>query len=66
MTMKVALYCRVSTSTKEPTTENQRLELESYCDRMNYEIVKIRMMKCLVQSPEKNDLLIMNYVRMHF
>ncbi len=40
MTMKVALYCRVSTSTKEQTTENQRLELESYCDRMNYEIVK--------------------------
>ena len=41
MTMKVALYCRVSTSTKEQSTENQRLELESYCDRMNYEIVKI-------------------------
>ena len=41
MTMKVALYCRVSTSTKEQTTENQRLELKSYCDRMNYEIVKI-------------------------
>jgi DNA invertase Pin-like site-specific DNA recombinase len=41
MIMKVALYCRVSTSTKEQTTENQRLELESYCDRMNYEIVKI-------------------------
>jgi DNA invertase Pin-like site-specific DNA recombinase len=40
MTMKVALYCRVSTSTKEQTTENQRLELESYCDRMNYKIVK--------------------------
>ena len=41
MTMKVALYCRVSTSTKEQITENQRLELKSYCDRMNYEIVKI-------------------------
>jgi DNA invertase Pin-like site-specific DNA recombinase len=41
MTMKVALYCRVSTSTKDQTTENQRLELESYCDHMNYEIVKI-------------------------
>ena len=41
MTMRVALYCRVSTSTKEQTTENQRLELKSYCDRMNYEIVKI-------------------------
>ena len=41
MTMKVALYCRVSTSTKDQTTENQRLELESYCDRMDYEIVKI-------------------------
>jgi DNA invertase Pin-like site-specific DNA recombinase len=41
MTMKVALYCRVSTSNKDQTTENQRLELKSYCDRMNYEIVKI-------------------------
>jgi len=41
MTMKVALYCRVSTSTKDQTTENQRLELVSYCDRMDYEIVKI-------------------------
>ena len=41
MTMKVALYCRVSTSTKDQTTENQRLELETYCDRMDYEIVKI-------------------------
>jgi DNA invertase Pin-like site-specific DNA recombinase len=41
MTMKVALYCRFSTSTKDQTTDNQRLELESYCDRMNYEIVKI-------------------------
>jgi DNA invertase Pin-like site-specific DNA recombinase len=41
MTMKVALYCRVSTSTKDQTTENQKLELKSYCDRMDYEIVKI-------------------------
>ena len=41
MTAKVALYCRVSTSTKDQTTENQRLELESYCDRMGYEIYKI-------------------------
>jgi DNA invertase Pin-like site-specific DNA recombinase len=41
MTMKVALYCRVSTSTKDQTTENQRLELETYCDRMDYKIVKI-------------------------
>ena len=41
MTMKVALYCRVSTSTKEQTTENQLRELTAYCDRMGYEVVKI-------------------------
>ena len=41
MTAKVALYCRVSTSTKDQTTENQRMELESYCDRMGYEVVKV-------------------------
>ena len=41
MKTKVALYCRVSTSTKDQTTENQLLELKSYCERMDYEIVKI-------------------------
>ena len=41
MTKKVALYCRVSTSSKDQTTENQRLELETYCDRMGYEVVKV-------------------------
>ena len=41
MVRKVALYCRVSTSTKDQTTENQIRELKSYCDRMDYEIVKI-------------------------
>ena len=41
MTTKVALYCRVSTSTKDQTTENQLRELRSYCDRMEYELVKI-------------------------
>ena len=41
MTTKVALYCRVSTSTKDQTTENQLLELKSYCDRMDYEVVKV-------------------------
>ena len=41
MTMKVALYCRVSTSTKERTTENQLRELTAYCDRMGYEVVKV-------------------------
>ena len=41
MTAKVALYCRVSTSTKDQTTENQLRELKSYCDRMGYEVVKI-------------------------
>lgn len=39
--MEVALYCRVSTSKKEQTTENQVRELKSYCERMDYEIVKI-------------------------
>ena len=41
MTTKVALYCRVSTSTKDQTTENQLRELNSYCDRMGYQVVKI-------------------------
>jgi len=41
MTNKVALYCRVSTSTKDQTTENQLRELKSYCERMDYEVVKI-------------------------
>ena len=41
MTMKVALYCRVSTSTKDQTTENQLRELTVYCDRMEYEVVKV-------------------------
>jgi DNA invertase Pin-like site-specific DNA recombinase len=41
MTIKVALYCRVSTSTKDQTTENQLRELTSYCDRMGYEVVKV-------------------------
>ena len=41
MTAKVALYCRVSTSTKDQTTENQLRELQSYCDRINYEIVGV-------------------------
>jgi DNA invertase Pin-like site-specific DNA recombinase len=41
MTTKVALYCRVSTSTKDQTTENQLRELRSYCDRMEYEVVQV-------------------------
>ena len=41
MTKKVALYCRVSTSSKDQTTENQLRELRSYCDRMGYEVVKV-------------------------
>ena len=41
MTTRVALYCRVSTSTKDQTTENQLRELRSYCDRMEYEVVKV-------------------------
>ena len=41
MPTKVALYCRVSTSTKDQTTENQLRELTSYCDRMGYEVVKV-------------------------
>ena len=41
MTMKVALYCRVSSSTKDQTTENQLRELTAYCDRMEYEVTKI-------------------------
>ena len=42
MTRKlVALYCRVSTSDTNQTTENQLRELKSYCERMDYEILKI-------------------------
>ena len=41
MTTKVALYCRVSTSTKDQTTENHLRELTAYCDRMDYEVTKI-------------------------
>jgi DNA invertase Pin-like site-specific DNA recombinase len=41
MTTKVAIYTRVSTSDKNQTTENQLRELKSYCERMDYEIVKI-------------------------
>ena len=41
MITRVALYCRVSTSTKDQTTENQLRELTAYCDRMDYEVIKI-------------------------
>ena len=41
MTTICGIYCRVSTSNHDQTTENQRLELESYCERMGYEIYKI-------------------------
>ena len=41
MTTKVAIYTRVSTSDKNQTTENQLRELNSYCDRMGYEVVKV-------------------------
>ena len=43
MTTKVALYCRVSTSTDKhgQTTENQFRELTAYCDRMDYQVTKI-------------------------
>jgi DNA invertase Pin-like site-specific DNA recombinase len=36
---KVALYLRVSTS--QQTVENQRLELEKYCERQGWQIVKV-------------------------
>lgn len=39
--MKVALYLRVSTN--QQTCENQRLELEKHCDRMDWKIVKVYM-----------------------
>ena len=39
--IRASLYCRVSTSTKDQTTENQLRELTSYCERMGYEIVKV-------------------------
>ena len=41
MTTRCGIYCRVSTSTKDQTTENQLRELHSYCERLGYEIVKV-------------------------
>ena len=41
MTTRCGFYCRVSTSTKDQATENQLRELNSYCDRMGYEVVKV-------------------------
>lgn len=41
MVRQVAIYCRVSTSTKDQTTENQLRELTAYSDRMGYEVVKV-------------------------
>ena len=40
-TKRCAVYCRVSTSTKDQTTENQLRELHSYCERLGYEVVKV-------------------------
>ena len=39
--IRASLYCRVSTSTKDQTTENQLRELTAYCERMGYEVVKV-------------------------
>ena len=39
MSKKVALYLRVSTT--QQTVENQRLELDKYCERQGWQIVKI-------------------------
>ena len=39
MSKKAALYLRVSTASQ--TTENQRLELEAYCKRMDWTIAKV-------------------------
>ena len=65
MTTRVALYCRVSTSTKDQTTENQLRELKSYCDRMGYEVVKIyEDEESLVQNPERTVLHTLNSARM--
>jgi len=66
MTAKVALYCRVSTSTQDQTTENQLRELNSYRDRMGYEVVKIYGMKSLVQNPARNVPHTLNSARMRF
>lgn len=38
MTIKVAIYCRVSTGKQE--VENQLLQLREYCKKCNYEIFK--------------------------
>ena len=35
-TIRASLYCRVSTSNNDQTTENQLRELKSYCERIEY------------------------------
>lgn len=38
---RAALYLRVSTVDKQQTTETQRRDLETYCQRRGWEIVEI-------------------------
>ena len=54
--MKVAIYCRVST--EEQTTENQKLRLEEYAKRMNWDFETIEeTMSTRKTRPKKNELL---------
>jgi putative DNA-invertase from lambdoid prophage Rac len=55
-TMKVAIYCRVST--REQTTENQRLILTEYAGRMGYQYVIVEETESTRKSrPKKYELL---------
>jgi putative DNA-invertase from lambdoid prophage Rac len=54
--MKVAIYCRVST--EEQTTENQRIRLEEYAQRMGYTYEIIEEQETTRKTrPKKNELL---------
>ena len=54
--MKVAIYCRVST--EEQTTENQKIRLVEYAERMGYDYEVIEeQMTTRKTRPKKNELL---------
>lgn len=56
MTKKIAIYCRVSTS--EQTTENQRIRLTEYADKMGWQYdVYEEIMSSRKTRPVKQELL---------
>lgn len=58
MSKRAALYCRVSTDRQ--TNENQRLELEAYCERQGWKVAKVyedQMTGSLRDRPALDDML---------